>query len=383
MIYFDNAATTMVKPPQVIQTVVEALGSFGGVGRGVHPASLNAGRAVFDARASVARLLGAPSASCVSFALNATMALNITLQGLASSGSRIVTTSASHNSVLRPLFRLRDERNCQIKIAPIRRDGSLNYEEYEHLLVSFRPHIVVATHSSNLTGDVYDIARMARVAHDNGALFVLDAAQTAGSIPLSQEDLGVDVLCFTGHKSLFGPQGTGGLCVVPEVNIPPLLEGGSGTHTFEERHPCFMPEALEAGTVNAHGLAGLCAGIHFIEERGIDSIHAHTRSLVQIFEEEVKLIEGLRVLGGHGGIDRCGIVAIDVDGVDAGRLGDCLAQEYGICVRAGAHCAPLMHRSLGTEDRGAVRFSFSYFNTEEEVERGIRAVKECVTTLRC
>lgn len=382
MIYFDNAATTMIKPSQVAEAVAEALSSFGGVGRGVHPASLNAGRAVFDARASIARLLGAPSASCVSFALNATMALNIALQGLALPGSRIVTTAASHNSVLRPLFRLRDERGCQIEIAPIRRDGSLIYEEYENLVATFRPDIVVATHSSNLTGDVYDVAQMARIAHENGACFILDAAQTAGSFPLSQTDLGVDVLCFTGHKSLFGPQGTGGLCVLPEISIPPLLEGGSGTHTYDERHPRFMPEALEAGTVNAHGLAGLCAGVRFIENKGVSAIHLYTASLVQRFEEGIKDIEGLRILGGHKSLDRCGIVAIDIDGIDAGKLGDCLAQEYGICVRAGAHCAPLMHRSLGTEEKGAVRFSFSYFNTKEEVEQGILAVKECALALR-
>ncbi len=382
LIYFDNAATTMQKPSAVADAVVRGMQTFGGVGRGVHPASLAAGRAVFDARRQVANLLGAPSASCVSFALNATMALNIALQGLAEPGCTLLTTAASHNSVLRPLFRLRDELGCTIKIAPINPDGSLDFKAYERMLAEGEVRYVAATHASNLTGDVYDVARMARLAHDYGALFVLDAAQTAGAIPLSQEEIGADVLCFTGHKSLFGPQGTGGLCVVPHLEVRPLVEGGSGTHTYDERHPLFMPEALEAGTVNAHGLAGLAAGVGFIEEEGVAVIHEKVAMLTSAFEEGAQSIEGLRVLGGHGGIGRTGVVAVDVEDVDAALLGDALARDFCICTRAGAHCAPLMHRSLGTEDKGAVRFSFSYFNTEEEIEKGIHALKESVKALR-
>lgn len=382
MIYFDNAATTMQKPPEVAEAVVSALGSFGGAGRGVHPASLAAGRAVLDARTKVARLFGAPSASCVSFALNATMALNIALQGLAVPGSTLVTTAASHNSVLRPLFRLRDERGCTVRIAPINPDGSLDFAAYERLLAEGGVRYVAATHASNLTGDVYDAARMAALAHEHGALFILDAAQTAGALPVQQQEIGADVVCFTGHKGLFGPQGTGGLCVLPFIEIPPLVEGGSGTYTFDERHPRLMPEALEAGTVNAQGLAGLAAGIGFIEQAGIDDIRTKVRGLALKFEEVARAIEGVRILGGSGGIDRCGIVALDAMGVDSATLANSLAFEYGICTRAGAHCAPLMHRALGTEESGAVRFSFSYFNTEEEIDEGLSALRECVRSLR-
>ena len=382
MFYFDNAATTMQKPPEVAEAVVRGLSSFGGVGRGVHPASLAAGRAVFDARVKIARLLGVLSASCISFALNATMALNIALQGLALPGSTLVTTMASHNSVLRPLFRLRDELGCTVKIAPINPDGSLDFVAYEHLLAEGGVCYVAATHASNLTGDVYDAARMAALAHKYGALFILDAAQTAGAIPLSQQEVGADVVCFTGHKSLFGPQGTGGLCVLPTLDIPPLVEGGSGTYTFEERHPRFMPEALEAGTVNAHGLAGLAAGTGFIESLGVGAIHKKVKSLTLAFEEGVRAVPGVRILGGSGGIDRCGVAAVVAEGVDSAALGDALAREYGVCTRAGAHCAPLMHRALGTEETGAVRFSFSYFNTEEEIEQGLYALRKSVESLR-
>lgn len=373
MIYFDNAATTLQKPPQVAEAVARALTSFGGVGRGVHPASLAAGMAVYDARARVAELLGAPSAARVAFALNVTMALNTAIDGLLAPGEGAVTTAASHNSVLRPLFRARDERGCWIEVAGIRPDASLDWESYKRALAR-GPKLVVVTHASNLTGNVYDVARMARMAHEAGALFVLDAAQSAGALPVDMSALGVDVLCFTGHKSLFGPQGTGGLCVADGVDIPPFVEGGSGVHSYDERHPRFMPEALEAGTVNAHGLAGLAAGVAFLQDVGVEQVHAHVSRLADVFEAGARDVPGVRILGGSGGVDRSGIVALNVGDADSAQVADRLAQEFDICVRAGAHCAPLMHRALGTERQGAVRFSFSWFNTAAEVEAAVQAL---------
>ena len=373
MIYLDNAATTMVKPPQVAEAVARALTSFGGVGRGVHPASLAAGMAVYDARARVAELLGAPSAARVAFALNVTMALNTAIDGLLAPGEGAVTTAASHNSVLRPLFRARDERGCWIEVAGIRPDASLDWESDKRALAR-GPKLVVVTHASNLTGDVYDVARMARMAHEAGALFVLDAAQSAGALPVDMSALGVDVLCFTGHKSLFGPQGTGGLCVADGVDIPPFVEGGSGVHSYDERHPRFMPEALEAGTVNAHGLAGLAAGVAFLQDVGVEQVHAHVSRPADVFEAGARDVLGVRILGGRGGVDRSGIVALNVGDADSAQVADRLAQEFDICVRAGAHCAPLMHRALGTERQGAVRFSFSWFNTAAEVEAAVQAL---------
>lgn len=375
MIYFDNAATTLQKPPEVAEAVAQALTSFGGVGRGVHPASLAAGMAVYDARARVAELLGAPSAARVAFMLNVTMALNMAIDGLLAPGEGAVTTAASHNSVLRPLFRARDERGCWVEVADILPDASLDFASYERALAR-GPKLVAATHASNLTGDAYDVARMARMAHEAGALFVLDAAQSAGAMPVDMSALGVDVLCFTGHKSLFGPQGTGGLCVAESVDIPPFVEGGSGVHSYDERHPRFMPEALEAGTVNAHGLAGLAAGVSFLQEVGVGNVHAHLAQLAHAFEAGARSIPGVVVLGGHGGVDRSGIVALNVGEIDSALVADRLAQEFDICVRAGAHCAPLMHKALGTDEQGAVRFSFSWFNTQEEVEQAVDALSQ-------
>ena len=373
MIYFDNAATTLQKPPEVARAITDALGNFGGVGRGVHPASIQAGLAVYEARAAVSQLLGAPGPERVSFALNATMALNIAIEGLLPDGGKAVTTAASHNSVLRPLHKARDARGCAVEVVPVDDGGALDYDAFAHACEG--ASLVAVTHASNLTGDVYDATRMAKAAHAAGALLVLDAAQTAGAVPVDMGALGADVVCFTGHKSLLGPQGTGGLCVAAGVDVPPLLEGGSGTHSFDERHPRFMPEALEAGTLNAHGLAGLAAGVAYLQRRGVADVAAHEARLVARFVDGLRAVEGARVLGGGSDAGHCGIVAFNLGSADSAGVADRLASEWGICTRAGAHCAPLMHQALGTEAQGAVRVSFGPFNTEGEVDACLEAVE--------
>ena len=263
-----------------------------------------------------------------------------------------------------------------------REDGSLDVEAYAALLAK-GPALVAATHASNLTGDIYPVAEMARMAHDAGALFVLDAAQTAGSYPVNMAEIGADVVCFTGHKSLLGPQGTGGLCVAEGVEVAPLLEGGSGTHSFDERHPLFMPERLEAGTLNAHGLAGLAAGIGYIRDElgGPAGVHEHAGGLAQRFTDAVAQVPGVMVYGRGSACEPGAIVALNVGSVDSAEIADCLANDYGICVRAGAHCAPLTHKALGTESQGAVRFSFAAANTAEEADAAAAAVAEIAQQL--
>lgn len=373
MIYFDNAATTCPKPPEVARAVAEALDTFGGVGRGVHEASIAAGLAVFDARDAVSGLLGGPGADRVSFAANATAALNIALSGLVPDGGVAVTTAASHNSVLRPLFKARDERGVEVRIASHDENGALDFDELARMTQG--ADVVAITHASNLTGDIYDASRVASIAHDAGAIAVLDIAQTAGAVPVDMAALGVDVMCFTGHKSLLGPQGTGGLVVGQGVDVPPLLEGGSGTHSFDERHPRFMPEALEAGTLNAHGIAGLSAGIGYVRAQGVDAIASREAELVARFRSGLSAISGIRLYGGSDPRARCGIVAFNVGDVDSSAVADRLANEWGICTRSGAHCAPLMHRALGTAEQGAVRVSFGPFNTVGEVDVALEAVE--------
>ena len=369
----------MKKPPEVAQAVARAIGSFGGVGRGVHGASLDAGMTVFQARSRLSDLFGGSGPKRVAFTGNATEALNIALCGLLRAGDHAVTTAASHNSVLRPLFRMQDGGRIGLTVVPIARDGSLDYDAFD---AAFRPEtrLAVVTHASNLTGDVYDIVRMAEIAHDHGALFVVDAAQTAGLVPIDMAQQRLDVVCFTGHKSLFGPQGTGGLCVAEGIDIAPLKVGGSGTHSYDREHPSFMPERLEAGTLNAHGIAGLLAGVAYIQDRGIEAILAETRSLAGRFEAAAREVSGVCVYGGPAHT-RTGVVALNVGEADSALVSDLLNAKYGICTRAGAHCAPLMHEALGTDRQGAVRFSFSHFNTCEEIDTALAALAEIAQEL--
>ncbi len=375
LIYFDNAATTRTKPAQVAQAVAHALQDFGGVGRGVHEASLDAGAEVYRVRKQVSELFGAPGAARVAFTSNVTEALNIVAAGLLSGDCHAITTAASHNSVLRPLYRKQDAEGMALSILPVAPDASIDYDAFDRL---FRPEtrMAMVTHASNLTGDVYDMDRMARICHDHGAILVVDAAQTAGLVPIDMAASGIDILCFTGHKSLYGPQGTGGLAVAADIDIPPYNVGGTGIHSYDRTQPDAMPESLEAGTLNAHGLAGLGAGIAYVQEHGVEALGAQVAELADRFEAGVRAIDGITVYGGHGGIGRTGIVALNVNDYDSGAVADALATRFGICTRAGAHCAPLMHEALGTSDRGAVRFSFSSFNTPEEVDAGIAAIGE-------
>jgi cysteine desulfurase family protein len=373
MIYFDNAATTLHKPPAVARAVVHAIKTFGNIGRGAHEPALAAARAVHEARERLARFFGVPSAARVAFTANATEALNIAIESLFLPGRHAVTTAASHNSVLRPLYRKRNQGG-ELSILPIAPDASMDYEAFASL---FRENtsLAVVTHASNLTGDVYDIERMAKICHAHEATLVVDAAQTAGIIPLDMQKTGVDVLAFTGHKSLFGPQGTGGLCVNDGTEIAPYLVGGSGIRSYDEEHPKIMPESLEAGTLNSHGIAGLSAGLAYVEGVGVPVIAERIKALVRRFEEGLCDCEGVTIYGGRAGIDRCGIVALNLGDHGSAEVSGLLGLEHGIATRAGAHCAPLMHRALGTVEQGIVRFSFSHFNTAVEIDSGIEALR--------
>lgn len=363
-----------MKPPAVAEAVARAIMSFGGVGRGVHEASLDAGMTVFMARQKLSDLFGGPGPKNVAFSSNVTEALNIAIYGLMEPGDHAVTTAASHNSVLRPLFRLQDAGANDVSVVALAPDGGIDYDEFE---AAFRPEtkLAVIGHASNLTGDVYDIARMADIAHAHGALIIIDAAQTAGTVPIDMAGQHLDIVCFTGHKSLFGPQGTGGLCVAEGIDVKAIKVGGSGTHSYDRTHPDFMPEHLEAGTLNAHGIAGLLAGLAYIEEKGVDAIHRTTCALADRFVQGITGIDGLKIYGG-GADGRTGIVALNLADADSSLVADLLNTRYDICTRAGAHCAPLMHQALGTERQGAVRFSFSHLNTEAEVDSGIQALIE-------
>ena len=374
LIYFDNAASTMKKPDSVVAAVNEALTSFGGPGRGGHPAAIAASMALFRARAAIQRLVNAKSEDRVALTCNATESLNIAIEGLVHQGDHAITTASSHNSVLRPLYR-KEKQGAELSIVPINKLGQLDLDQFE---AAFKPNTkcVFITHSSNLTGDVYDIATMAKIAHAHGAKIIVDAAQTAGVVDIDMQELGLDALCMTGHKSLYGPQGTGALAIAQDLEIPSFKVGGSGVHSYDKTHPDFMPEALEAGTSNAHGAAGLAEGVNYVLDKTPAAIKAHIDSLIERFESAVKDVDGVKFYGGTDKENRCGISAINIFDMDSSEVADILACEYSICTRPGAHCAPLMHESLGTVEQGIVRFGFCSFNTNEEVDVAIDAIKE-------
>ncbi len=374
MIYFDNAATTLRKPEGVIEAVVQAMKTSGNAARGVHGASLGAAGTVYETRKKLAELFHCPRPDHVAFTANATGALNIAIYGLLSPGDHAVTTALEHNSVLRPLYDL-EERGLRLDMAPADRLGNVRYEDFERLL---RPETkaVVCTHASNLTGNALDLRRIGEIAHRHGAYLIVDAAQTAGCLPIDMEEMGVDVLCFTGHKGLMGPQGTGGLCVRPGVELRPFQRGGSGVHSYDRRQPSAYPTRLEAGTLNSHGLAGLSAALDYIAREGVEALHDIEDSLARRFYREVKSIEGVTVYGDHSLALRAPIVSLNIRDYDSASVADVLYTDYEIATRAGAHCAPRMHEALGTTEQGAVRFSFSPFNTPEEVEIAVEAIRD-------
>ena len=295
MIYLDNAATTLYKPQEVDAAILDALHTAGNPGRGAHEPTLHASRLVYAAREALAELFHAPDPACIAFTANATGALNTALCGLLGPGDHVITTVCEHNSVLRPLYRLRTQ-GVQLSFAGVDAKGHLQYEKWEELV---RPNTraLVVTGASNVTGNCTDLAKAAAFAHRHGLLLIVDAAQTAGAQSIDVQALGVDVLCFTGHKALLGPQGTGGLYVRPGVQIAPLVVGGSGVHSYDEQHPAQMPTALEAGTLNVHGLAGLCAGVQWLLTQGVETLAAREAALARCFYEEVCGMPGVTVYG--------------------------------------------------------------------------------------
>ena len=374
MIYLDNAATTIHKPEEVRAAVMAAFGTMGNAGRGASVPALDASRIIYGTREKLARLFHAGDPRRIAFTANSTESLNIALKGLFSRGDHVITTVLEHNSVLRPLYECR-ENGVKLTVLGCDGKGRISYEEME-AAIRADTKAVVCTHASNLTGNMTDLERVGAMAKRHGLLFVVDASQTAGVWPIDVEKMQIDVLCFTGHKSLLGPQGTGGMYVREGVHIRPLLSGGSGIDTYNEKHPAEMPTVLEAGTLNGHGIAGLGAALSWIEKTGMDRIRQRELSLMRRFYNGVFRIPGVTVYGDLETEKRAPIVSLNILDYDSSEVSDELSTVYGIVTRPGAHCAPLMHRALGTVEQGAVRFSFSFFNTEEEVDLAADAVRE-------
>ena len=374
MIYLDNAATTFPKPPEVEHAVMAAFHTIGNAGRGAHAATLDASRIIYGTRERLAELFHAEDASRIAFTANVTESLNIAIQGLFEPGDHVITTMLEHNSVLRPLYEM-EERGAKLTIIKADKQGNFSLEDMEAAITP-KTKAIVCTNGSNLTGNYVDVAAVGEMAHRHGVLLIVDASQTAGVFPIDVQKMNIDVLCFTGHKGLLAPQGTGGLYVREGLTVQPLLSGGSGVQTYNKKHPVEMPTALEAGTLNGHGIAGMNAALAYLEETGIDTIREREQELMWKFYEGVKDIPNVTVYGDFSTKNRCAIVALNIGDYDSAEVSDELLTEYGISTRPGGHCAPLAHEALGNVEQGAVRFSFSHYNTDEEIETAIRAIEE-------
>lgn len=376
MIYLDHAATSLPKPEPVVMAVTAAMNCLGNSGRGAHSASLGASRMIYETREALSDFFGGDGPEQVVFTPNATAALNTFIQGILNPGDRAVTTAMEHNSVLRPLYRM-EKQGVSLCVVPADEKGRLSMERLEQEL---KPgtKALFCTHASNVTGNVNDLKTIGTMCRDRGILFVADVSQSAGILPIDMKEMAIDILCFTGHKGLLGPQGTGGICVRKGVSVRPLIVGGSGILSYSREHPAQMPVALEAGTLNGHGIAGLKAALTYIREQGQDILRKKELELMWYFYDQVSRLSQVTVYGDFSSRKalRTPVVSLNIGEEDSGWAAGELAERYGIQTRAGAHCAPLMHEALKTRDRGAVRFSFSHLNTREEAEMAVYAVEQ-------
>ncbi len=377
MIYLDNAATSLKKPESVAKAVYDAILTMGNSSRGAHEASLTSMRTVFETRELVNELFNGDGAEQVAFTCNSTEALNIAIRGSFEPGDHVITTSLEHNSVLRPLYYM-EKQGVELTVIKADSMGNISYEEMEAAIQSNTKGIV-CTHASNLIGTMIDLERVGEMCKRNNLKLIVDASQTAGIFPIDMKKMNISILCFTGHKSLLGPQGTGGICVRKDVTVRAFKMGGSGTHTYDKEQPKQMPTLLEAGTLNAHGIAGLHAALLYHKEHDMKELRDRELMLMRAFYEGVKAIPDVKIYGDFSVEWRAPIVTLNIGDYDSGQVSDELMERFGIATRAGAHCAPLAHESIGTVGQGAVRFSFSHFNTEEEVEQAIEAIRILAT----
>ncbi|UQZ88402.1 cysteine desulfurase [Deltaproteobacteria bacterium Smac51] len=366
MIYLDNAATSFPKPECVRRAVIRAMDDFGNPSRSAHDFALTAGRCVEYTRMKLAGFFNCADSKRVVFTKNVTEALNV---ALASIDGHIITTEAEHNSVLRPVF-LKDK----VTVVPVDEKGCYTVDDIAR---AFREDTtaVVLGHASNLTGNVVPIYEIGRLCEEYGAYFIVDAAQTAGLININMRQCRIDALCFTGHKALYGLQGTGGMCLSERFHPKPLMVGGTGSRSFETVQPSELPDQLEAGTLNGHGLASLEAGLDYVREMGPDMLLTEAGVLARTFHEELAGESRLAFYGDFEADVRMPIVTLNIGDMDSNEAAAELSDRFKIAVRSGAHCAPLLHKRFGTENRGAVRFSFSHFNTFIDVEAAVAAVK--------
>lgn len=376
MYYMDNAATTVEKPRCVAEAVYEVLQSkeYGNPSRGTHDYALNAMKKVEEARTIASNLFHTSKTYEIAFTPNATTALNMVLKGVLEKGDHVIATAWDHNAVLRPLYQLeRDGVGVDI-VGAEAVTGALQYDELERLVTPETKALVVSM-ASNVTGNVIQLHHVKEWCHRKGLLLIVDGAQAAGAIPVDLSDDGVAAFCFTGHKSLYGPGGTGGVCIRKDVPIRPYITGGDGVQSFSKEQPCDVPSVLEAGTMNVAGIAGLAAAMKYLQDKGIETIARKEEELSHIFYDGLRRLDYITVYGDWTG-KRVPVISLNIKGVESTTVSDMLWQHYGIATRSAFHCAPLMHTALGTAQQGTVRFSFSAFTQKQDVYAALEALEK-------
>jgi cysteine desulfurase family protein len=377
--YLDNAATTYPKPASVYEAVLYAMEQLGATpGRAAHRMAREASAVVAEAREKVARLLDIPDSNRVLFTKNATESINLVLKGWLRAGDRVVISGMEHNAVVRPLERLR-VGGVGVEIAPCARGGRIDLKAFRNRLQP-SPRLVVLTHASNVNGGLQPVDEVAKACEEHGVPLLLDAAQTAGGQAISVRHWQLGMLACSGHKGLLGPPGVGILYIRPDLDVLPLMEGGTGSLSEEAVQPEYCPDRYESGTLNLPGIAGLAAGIDFIAGRGMDSILEHELGLGAILEEELGGLPGIRVL--KPDVRGTGVVSFVIEGLNPSDVGHLLDAGFDIAVRTGLHCAPLAHRTLGTFPEGTVRVSPGYSTTQDEIEYFLKSLRSLLSRRR-
>ncbi|MGL4910683.1 MAG: aminotransferase class V-fold PLP-dependent enzyme [Cetobacterium sp.] len=365
--YFDNSATSSPKPETIYSVVNSSIKDYNAnPGRAGHRKAIEVGKKIYEIREKVANFFGVKNSLNVAFTANATESLNFAIKGGISPNSHVITTNFEHNSSLRPLFYMQDEKNVKLTFI----DTYLDLEKN----ITKETKAVVINHISNVNGTVQNIKKIGELCKEYNLLFILDTSQSAGYIDIDMERDNVDILCVTGHKSLFGIQGVGAICLREGIKVEPLLEGGTGSFSKLSRQPKEMPESLEAGTLNTPGIMSLGAGIDYINLKGIQSIKNHEDRLAHMFIEGLEKIDKVKVYKSLT-LEQAPVISLNILGIDSSDLSTILDEEFGILVRPGFHCAPLAHKTIGTYETGTVRFSFGFFNDENDVEYALDAIK--------
>jgi len=368
MIYFDNAATSFPKPDTVYQAMEHFMKNIGGnPGRSGHKLSIEAGRIIYETRELLTELFNVKDSSRIVFTANATEALNLGIKGLLRPGDHVITSAFEHNSVMRPLRFLEKEIGIKISVIPPGNNEIIDLKKVESSITK-KTRLIVTVHASNVTGDLMPVKEIGKIAKRHNLIFMVDAAQTAGTYPIDVEELNIDLLAFTGHKALFGPQGVGGLYICQGVELQPLKQGGTGSNSEFEEQPDFLPDKYESGTPNTVGIAGLGAGVKYILDEGIDKITKRKKELTEYLSKKLKTIKDIQIYGKQNSDRKTSIVSFNLKNFSSSEISSVLSQNFEIMTRPGLHCSPAAHRTIGTFPQGTVRISLSYFNTEQEID---------------